>query len=87
MLTKLKGKEIQAAVSKIWKNEVQVKTAEGELLWRTMYTVWRPGAAPLARPSKQPKIGADSKPAGNNFWPNPALKRPRRTGKTNRQRC
>jgi hypothetical protein len=32
--TKLKGKEIQAAVSKIWKNEVQVKTTEGELLWQ-----------------------------------------------------
>jgi len=66
VLTKLKGKEIQAAVSKIWKNEVQVKTAEGELLWRTMYTVWRPGTAPLARPSRQPKIADESKPAGDN---------------------
>jgi hypothetical protein len=66
VLTKLKGKEIQAAVSKFWKNEVQVKTTEGELLWRTMYTVWHPGAAPLARPPKQPKIAAQSPPAGNN---------------------
>lgn len=66
VLTKLKGKEIQAAVSKIWKNEVQVKTAEGELLWRTMYTVWRPGAAPLTRPTKQPKIAAPSDTAGYN---------------------
>ena len=66
VLTKLKGKEIQAAVSQIWKNEVQVKTAEGELLWRTMYTVWRPGTAPLERPTKQPKITAPSEPAGSN---------------------
>jgi hypothetical protein len=66
VLTKLKGKEIQAAISKIWKNEVQVKTTEGELLWRTMYTVWHPGAAPLARTAKQPKITVQPKPAGNN---------------------
>jgi hypothetical protein len=66
VLTKLKGKEIQAAVSKIWQNEVQVKTTEGELLWRTMYTVWHPGAAPLARPEKQPKTVVEPKPAGNN---------------------
>jgi hypothetical protein len=55
VLTKLKGKEVQAAVSKIWKNEVQVKTAEGELLWRTMYTVWRPGESTLAREQKTTK--------------------------------
>jgi hypothetical protein len=66
VLTKLKGKEIQAAVSKIWKNEVQVKTTEGELLWRSMYTVWRPGTAPMPRPAKQPKIAAQVTPAGNN---------------------
>jgi hypothetical protein len=66
VLTKLKGKEIQAAVSKIWKNEVQVETTEGELLSRTMYTVWHSGAAPLARPAKQPKIAAPVTPAGNN---------------------
>jgi hypothetical protein len=66
VLTKLKGKEIQAAVSKIWKNEVQVKITEGELLWRTMYTVWRSGVAPLARPVKSPTIAAQPTPAGKN---------------------
>jgi hypothetical protein len=62
VLTKLKGKEVQAAVSKIWKNEVQVKTADGELLWRTMYTVWRPGEAPLAREQKSRKSATNTAP-------------------------
>jgi len=68
VLTKLKGKEVQAAVSKIWKNEVQVKTAEGDLLWRTMYTVWHAGEAPLIREPKTRKPGA-SKAGGNNAAP------------------
>jgi hypothetical protein len=75
VLTKLKGKEIQAAVSKIWKNEVQVKTAEGELLWRTMYTVWRAGEAPLTREQKNGKSAASS--ASINAAPKPAAPSPR----------
>jgi hypothetical protein len=91
VLTKLKGKEIQAAVSKIWKNEVQVKTTEGELLWRTMYTVWRPDTAPLARPVRQPKIGAQAPPAGNNGKIKQASKaiattKPVKRGKKSRRR-
>lgn len=70
VLTKLKGKEVQAAVSAIWKNEVQVKTTDGELLWRTMYTVWRAGEAPLTREPKSQKSAA------NNASANTAPKTP-----------
>lgn len=46
---KVKGREVAATVTQIWQNEVQVKTADGITLWRTMCTVWYPGKAPLAR--------------------------------------
>jgi hypothetical protein len=49
VLTKLKGSVVEAIVTQTWKNEVQVKTTAGDLLWRTMYTVWRRGEAPLQR--------------------------------------
>ncbi len=49
VLTKIKSKEVQATVTKTWKNEVEVRTADGALLWRTIYTVWRSGEAPLQR--------------------------------------
>ncbi len=35
VLTKLKGRQVKATVTRTWKNEVQVKTARGDLLWRT----------------------------------------------------
>lgn len=78
VLTKLKGKEVQAAVSKIWKNEVQVKTPEGELLWRTMYTVWRAGEAPLTRTTKSPKSAANE--ASANTAPKTPAPRPGKRG-------
>ncbi len=52
VLTKGKGSEVQATVRKTWNNEVQVKTVDGDLLWRTIYTVWRAGEAPLKREPK-----------------------------------
>jgi hypothetical protein len=77
VLTRLKGKEVQAAVSKIWKNEVQVKTADGDLLWRTMYTVWRAGEAPLRREqktSKSPASTASANTAPQAYVPTPGLR-------------
>ncbi len=55
VMTKVKGKQVLASVTKTWQNEVQVKTGEGDLLWRTVYTVWRSGEEPLKRtlPSKK----------------------------------
>jgi hypothetical protein len=89
VLTKLKGKEIQAAVSKIWKNEVQVKTTEGDLLWRTMYTVWRPGESPLAREQKTTKsigvaVGANGSAAKSAPAAPKAKKLPRKPAKKRR---
>ncbi len=54
VMTKVKGKHVLASVTKTWQNEVQVKTGDGDLLWRTVYTVWRSGEEPLKRtlPSK-----------------------------------
>lgn len=49
VLTKVKRKEVEALITKLWQNEVQVRTPDNELRWRSMYTVWYPGFAPLAR--------------------------------------
>jgi hypothetical protein len=35
-----KGVEIEATVRTTWNHEVQVKTGDGELLWRTVKTAW-----------------------------------------------
>lgn len=39
VLTHRKGIEIQATVRTTWNHEVQVRTADGDLLWRTVKTV------------------------------------------------
>jgi hypothetical protein len=52
VLTKVQGAEVEAVVTKLWQNELQVRTPDKELRWRTMYTVWYPGGPPLARPVK-----------------------------------
>lgn len=70
VLTKIKQREVQATVTKVWKNEVQVKTADGDLLWRTMYTVWRAGEEPAKRevnPTPQPV--AEQKPKEKSVKP------------------
>lgn len=72
VMTKVKGKEVSATVVKTWKTEVQVKTADNELLWRTMYTVWAAGQPPMARPIKQKPA---QKASANQ--PTPKPKRPR----------
>lgn len=42
VLTKFKGAEVEAVVIQTWKNEVQVKTPDNVLRWRTAKTVWYP---------------------------------------------
>lgn len=54
--------EVDAVVTKVWQNEVQVRTPDNELRWRSMYTVWYPGAAPIARQQTTPS----SVPVTNN---------------------
>jgi len=45
VLTVVKKSEVEATVKQVWNREVQVKTADGKLLWRTMHTVRNPGVA------------------------------------------
>lgn len=52
VLTKVRGSEVEGIVTKLWQNEVQVRTPDNELRWRSVYTVWYPGAAPLVRDQK-----------------------------------
>ena len=44
-----KGKDVEAEVVAVWKDEVQVKTPDGELRWRTIRTV-RPAVASITPP-------------------------------------
>jgi hypothetical protein len=37
--TKCKGAEVEAEVTAVYKDEVQVRTPDGELRWRTVRTV------------------------------------------------
>ena len=74
VVTKVQGAEVEAVVTKLWQNELQVRTPDKELRWRTMYTVWYPGGSPLARPVKQTAT-ADAKastkaPANEPITPN-----------------
>jgi hypothetical protein len=66
VLTKLKTKEVEAVITQVWKNEVQVRTVDGDLLWRTMYTVWRRGEAPLSRQTQttSPPVQTEEASAG-----------------------
>lgn len=78
VMTTVKGKKVEALVTQTWQNEVQVKTVDGDLLWRSMYTVWLPGQEPLSRqvpqlakntptpkPSQPKLAGANSKTGRN----------------------
>lgn len=47
VLTKHKGVEVEATVRLVWNGEVQVRTPDGVLRWRTVKTVW-PASAPAA---------------------------------------
>ena len=62
VMTKVKGADVTATVVQVFNNEVQVKTWDGKLLWRTIHTVWYPGALPIPKPQK-PKVEAVPAPA------------------------
>lgn len=52
VITKIKGTEHSVKVVQAFQNEVQVRTAGGDLLWRTMHTVWHAGTQPIPRPPR-----------------------------------
>src|SRR5690348_3392845 len=69
--TKIKGVEVEAVVRLTWQNEVQVRTADGKLLWRTVKTVRpvptpatacepAPSPEPVAQPEVPPSAPAES---------------------------
>jgi hypothetical protein len=70
VITKVGGKDAEAVVTKLWQNEVQVRTPDNELRWRTVYTVWYPGASPMKRQgseaanSSKPSTTAPAKKTG-----------------------
>lgn len=82
--TKVDGNEVEAVVTKVWQNEVQVRTPDNELRWRSMYTVWYPGAPALKRPggegvnTAQPATPAPQKKAGRAKTKQPSGKRSRK---------
>jgi hypothetical protein len=73
VITKVDSKEVEAVVTKLWQNEVQVRTPDNELRWRSMYTVWYPGAAPLVRDQRATKPIA-TPAGGNSAAPKPSAK-------------
>ena len=90
VITKVGVSEVEAIVIKLWQNELQVRTPDKELRWRTMYTVWYPGESPLARPVKQPASAQASTkalstklatPVGKNGAANPKAVRRGRSRK------
>jgi hypothetical protein len=65
--TKVKGQQVEAVVTKTWNNEVQVRTGDKALLWRTVKTVTLVGAAtaPVTEPEKA-KVAATANPPANS---------------------
>ena len=56
--TACKGAEAEAEVTAIYKDEVQVRTPDGELRWRTVRTVQSTTAAPASpEPAGEAKAG------------------------------
>ncbi len=55
VLIKVKGQQIEATVTQVWNQEVQVRTPEKKLLWRTVKTVTPIGgeSTPPAAPDKE----------------------------------
>ena len=54
VLTLRKGIEIEATVRTTWNHEVQVRTADGDLLWRTMKTIRSLPALETDQPADAP---------------------------------
>ena len=75
VVTKVKGADVEATVAQVFNNEVQVKTADGKLLWRTMHTVWSPGSTPIpkaAKPKAEVTPPVVPQPPVQNESPQPA---------------
>ncbi len=51
-----KGVEIEATVRTTWNHEVQVRTIDGELLWRTVKTAWLVTEAGAAKSETVPPV-------------------------------
>lgn len=64
VLTKVKGVEVGAVVRLVWNNEVQVRTADGALRWRTTRTV-----APLNSAEDSPEVGVSEVSAPSSKAP------------------
>ena len=79
VLTVVKKSEVNAMVKQVWNREVQVKTADGKLLWRTMHTVRYPEGARIPKllqaeqdMAQQPAPASESMGAQEVAIPTPA---------------
>ncbi len=68
--TQCKGNEVEAEVTAVFKDEVQVRTPDGELRWRTVRTVISAQTA-----DRQPNNAPDSTATANVATPAPTKKR------------
>jgi len=69
VLTKVKGQQVEAVVNQVYNQEVQVRTAEKMLLWRTVKTVTLVTAAPVSpavEPEKASALNPPPLPASDN---------------------
>ena len=58
---KVKGADVEATVRLVWNDEVQVRTADKALLWRTVKTVWPNDVQGGEPTSQQPAAMHDPK--------------------------
>jgi hypothetical protein len=91
VLTKVAKNEVEAVVTKLWQNEVQVRTSDNEIRWRTMYTVWHPGESPLQRDAAKATapVVVPNEAQAKNSEAKPATKKasaPRKAGASKSQR-
>jgi len=84
VLTKVKGQPVEAIVNQVWNDEVQVRTADKALLWRTVRTVTLVSAAvpATAEPKQEAQppsnhVGGRSKPHKNQLKSGPAALSPK----------
>jgi len=67
VLTKIKGQQVEAIVNQVYNQEVQVRTADKKLLWRTVKTVTLVEAAVI------PPAGEPEKPVATTSVTPPPL--------------
>ena len=69
-----KGVEIEATVRTTWNHEVQVRTSDGELLWRTVKTAWLVTEAAKGQSEAVPPVGEGVVEGNQPDAPTPELK-------------